>query len=256
MHESVSSVIPGSEKRTQQVGLFPGVCPVCESKAFSCTSRNDGLSPSLGTACVGTFPFKICFSCCHDGASLAAPTASSVEILRERRCTQNRSREDVLRDREWFLRLYLLESVPVCLDCSLPHHNGTPAVPGQMNARGVLKCRCSHQYAARTLRQSNPYTHRRDLACWLKLTDAAFKARENTRPLRVSKYRLSPQSTRGCTGVAGRWGVELVNYWSMEQLAACGSCGFGALVGLWENHGRRGLLNTEPDCAHRDKKLN
>ncbi len=157
----------------------------------------------------------------------------------------------------WVISSSLSPGVSSCLSwLRLPHHNGTPAVPGQMNARGVLKCRCSHQYAARTLRQSNPYTHRRDLACWLKLTDAAFKARENTRPLRVSKYRLSPQSTRGCTGVAGRWGVELVNYWSMEQLAACGSCGFGALVGLWENHGRRGLLNTEPDCAHRDKKLN
>lgn len=43
----------GSEKRTQQVGLLPRVCPVCKSKASSCTLRNDGLSSSLGTACVG-----------------------------------------------------------------------------------------------------------------------------------------------------------------------------------------------------------
>lgn len=78
----------GSEKTTQQVGLFPRVCSVCKSKSF--LWHFYGIIDVLGH-CSFTVPCLICFSSCHrpsDGSSLSAPTGGftgSVEMLRERR---------------------------------------------------------------------------------------------------------------------------------------------------------------------------
>lgn len=155
MHQSVSSVIPEAKKRTQQVGLFPGARSVCKSKAFSATLRNEGLTPSPGSV-RKLFRLKYISPvvigrtteprCRHRPGSSQARLIFSASAGVRRTAYMKTFCVTV----SGFLRLYVLKSVPVCLDCislflysDCPHHNGTPAVPGQKNARGVHKCRCS-----------------------------------------------------------------------------------------------------------------